>query len=61
MRMATTAVPCAVGQPLCERALVGGDGSLHPHETTTVKLKFLDPSNAAINYTARVLNVTPAP
>ena len=56
----TTAVLAPLGSPYVSVS-VGGDGSLHPHETTTVKLKFLDPTNAVINYTARVLNVTPAP
>jgi hypothetical protein len=38
------------------------DGNvMRPHETATVILKFLDPSDAAINYGARVLDVTPAP
>ena len=40
---------------------VGYDGTLHPGETRTVKLEFLDPSNAPINYTTRLLSVTPAP
>lgn len=40
---------------------VGGDGILRPHETKTVSLQFTDPSGAAIDYNARVLDVTPAP
>jgi len=39
----------------------GDDGVLRPHESKTVRLQFLDPGSAAISYTARVLNVTPAP
>lgn len=38
-----------------------GDGVLHPHESAMVNLEFLDPGDAAITYTGRVLNVTPAP
>jgi hypothetical protein len=38
-----------------------GDGLLRPHETKTVLLEFADPSDAAIEYDARVLDVTPAP
>ncbi len=37
------------------------DDVLRPHETATVTLEFLDPSGDAISYSARVLNVTPAP
>jgi len=40
---------------------LGEDGVLRPHETKTVKLDFIDPSNAAITSNVRVLSVTPAP
>ena len=35
--------------------------SCAPIETITVRLEFLDPSGAAINYDTRVLDVVPAP
>ena len=38
-----------------------GEGVLMPHQSTTVDLQFVDTSDASITYTARVLNVTPAP
>jgi phosphatidylinositol-3-phosphatase len=38
-----------------------GEGALMPHQSTSVELQFIDPSAAAITYTPRVLNVTPAP
>lgn len=38
-----------------------GEGVLRPHQSTWVELQFIDPGAAAITYTARVLNVTPAP
>lgn len=38
-----------------------GEGALQPHQSTSVDLEFIDPSAAAISYTPRVLNVTPAP
>lgn len=40
---------------------VGGDGILRPFETKTVALEFVDPDGAAIDYSLRVLDVTPAP
>lgn len=56
----TTALLAPLGSPYVSVSL-GGDGILRPHESQTVKLQFLDPTKAAINYSARVLNVTPAP
>ncbi|HEX3628544.1 MAG TPA: hypothetical protein VH280_24305 [Verrucomicrobiae bacterium] len=38
-----------------------GEGVLRPHQSTSVELQFIDPAAAAISYTPRVLNVTPAP
>jgi hypothetical protein len=55
-----SAVLAPLGSPYVSVQL-GGDGILRPFETQTVKLRFLDPSAAAISYNARVLNVTPAP
>ena len=40
---------------------VGGDGILRPHETKSVVLQFSDLGGGAIDYTPRVLSVTPAP
>lgn len=56
----TTAVLAPLGSPLVNVPL-GDDGVLRPHETQTVRLEFLDPADAAVSYTSRVLNVTPAP
>jgi phosphatidylinositol-3-phosphatase len=39
----------------------GDDGTLHPNETKTVKLEFLDPGNAPINYNTRLLSVAQMP
>ena len=43
--------------------MVGGSfgGVLLPHQSAAVELQFADPSAVSITYTARVLNVTPAP
>jgi phosphatidylinositol-3-phosphatase len=38
-----------------------GEGVLRPHQSTSVELQFIDPGAAAISYTPRPLNVTPAP
>ncbi|MDR3455810.1 MAG: alkaline phosphatase family protein [Verrucomicrobiae bacterium] len=56
----TTAVLAPLGSPYVCVSL-GEDGILRPNESKTVKLQFLDPSNASISYTARLLPVTPAP
>jgi hypothetical protein len=56
----TTALLAPFGSPYVSIS-PDGDGFLRPHESRMVKLQFLDPSNAAITYNARVLNVTPAP
>jgi hypothetical protein len=54
----TTSVLAPLGSPY---VTVSTEGVLFPGQTQTVKLQFLDPTNAAITYNARVLNVTPAP
>jgi hypothetical protein len=56
----TTQVLAPLGSPYIKIS-VGDDGFLRPHETVTATLQFADPSNAAITYNARVLDVTPAP
>jgi hypothetical protein len=56
----TTALIAPLGSPYVSVSL-GENGVLRPHQSQTVKLQFLDPSNAVITYTARLLNVTPAP
>jgi hypothetical protein len=56
----TTALLAPLGSPYVSVSF-GDDGVLRPHESKTVRLQFLDPGSAAISYTARVLNVTPAP
>lgn len=56
----TTALLAPLGSPYVSVSL-GENGVLRPHESQTVRLQFLDPSNAAISYSARTLNVTPAP
>ena len=55
-----TGVLAPLGSPYV-RIPVGEDGVLRPHETKTVTLDFIDPSNAAISSNVRVLPVTPAP
>jgi hypothetical protein len=56
----TTAVLAPLGSPFVNVPL-GEDGLLRPNETRTVRLEFLDPADAAVSYTSRVLEVTPAP
>lgn len=57
-----TQVLAPLGSPyVTVRAGGFGEDGLRPHQSTTVELQFVDPSAAAIGYTARVLNVTPAP
>ncbi|HSY19260.1 MAG TPA: alkaline phosphatase family protein [Candidatus Acidoferrales bacterium] len=56
----TTAILTPLGSPYVSVS-VGGDGILRPHETKTVALEFLDPTDAPITYDASVLDVTPAP
>ncbi|HEV2456530.1 MAG TPA: hypothetical protein VGY98_19870, partial [Verrucomicrobiae bacterium] len=57
-----TQVLVPLGSPyVTVRAGGFGEDGLRPHQSTTVELQFVDPSAAAIGYTARVLNVTPAP
>jgi hypothetical protein len=40
---------------------VGGDCVLHPRETKTVELEFIDPTGDPITYNTRVVDVTPTP
>lgn len=59
-----TAILPPLGSPYVKVRLSDGDDDrdvLRPHESKTVELEFLDPSDATITYTSRVLNVTPAP
>ncbi len=56
----TTSVLAPLGSPYVS-VPVGGDGILRPHEIKTVTLEFLDPSNSAIGYDTRVLDVVPTP
>ena len=56
----TTAALAPLGSPYVGVS-VGGDGTLHPHETKTVELEFIDPSGDPITYNTRVLDVTPTP
>jgi hypothetical protein len=56
----TSAVLAPLGSPYVNID-VGGDGILPPNETKIVLLEFLDPSGGAIEYTTRVLDVTPTP
>lgn len=56
----TSSVLAPLGSPFVS-VPVGGDGVLRPFETKTVKLQFSDPSNEALGYTPRVLDVTPSP
>jgi len=56
----TTQILAPVGSPFVEVHGFGGD-VLFPHQTKIVNLIFQDPSAGAITYTARALNVTPAP
>jgi hypothetical protein len=56
----TTAVLAPLGNPYVS-VPVGGDGTLHPHESKTVHLEFFNPSGDPITYATRVLDVTPAP
>jgi hypothetical protein len=56
----TTAVLAPLGSPYVS-VPVGGDGILRPHEAKTVQLEFFDSTGDPINYTTRVLDVTPAP
>jgi phosphatidylinositol-3-phosphatase len=57
-----TQVLAPLGSPYVAVSAGGlGEGVLLPHQSTSVELQFLDPAAAAITYTPRVLNVTPAP
>jgi hypothetical protein len=60
-----TAVLAPLGSP--DLRVVSGEGDadrenvLRPHQSRTVQLEFLNPSDAAITYSPRVLSVVPAP
>ena len=57
-----TQVLAPLGSPYVAVPAIGfGGGVLFPHQSTSVELQFIDPTAAAITYTPRVLNVTPAP
>lgn len=56
-----TQVLAPLGSPYVAVSGGIGEGVLMPHQSTSVELQFIDPSAAAITYTPRVLNVTPAP
>jgi phosphatidylinositol-3-phosphatase len=56
-----TQVLAPLGSPYVSVRGGFGEGILQPHQSSTVELQFIDPAAAAISYTARVLNVTPAP
>jgi len=54
-----TQVLAPLGSPYV--SVSAGEGVLLPNQSTIVNLQFVDPAAAAISYTPRVLNVTPAP
>lgn len=57
-----TQVLVPLGSPYVRVPVHGFDGDvLLPHQTVQVSLQFADPGASAISYSARVLNVTPAP
>lgn len=57
-----TQILAPLGSPYIEVPVGGFAGAiLLPHQSTAVTLQFEDPSAGAITYTARALNVTPAP
>jgi hypothetical protein len=55
----TTAVLSPLGSPYT--GIDQGNGTIHPHETKTVRLEFDDPSNQSITYDTRALSVVPTP
>jgi hypothetical protein len=55
----TTAVLAPLGSPYT--GIDQGNGTIHPHETKTVRLEFDDPSNQSITYDTRALSVVPTP
>jgi hypothetical protein len=58
----TTQVLAPLGSPYVQIHPGYFDGNvLYPHQTATVLLRFLNPSQSGITYDARGLNVTPAP
>jgi phospholipase C len=56
----TTVTLAPLGSPYVSVS-IGADNVLSPGETVNVTLEFLDPTRAAISYTARVLAGTPNP
>jgi hypothetical protein len=58
----TTQILAPIGSPFVQVPIGGFGGDvLFPHQTAIVNLTFQDPTSGAITYTARALNVTPAP
>jgi len=58
----TTQILAPLGSPYVQVPVISLAGPvLLPHQTTAAILLFQDPSAGAITYTARALNVTPAP
>ncbi len=57
----TTALLAPLGSPYVKVRIGDGDDVLRPHQTTSVKLEFLNPTGADITYDTRLLSVTPAP
>lgn len=63
-----TTILAPLGSPYISVGSPGGESDedsdsdvLRAHQTTTVKLEFINPTGAPISYTARVLPVTPTP
>lgn len=56
-----TQILAPLGSPFVQVPTDFGGDTLLPHQTRIVNLVFQDPSAGAITYTARALNVTPAP
>lgn len=56
-----TTVLAPVGSPYVQIGDASDDNVIHPHQTIVVKLDFLDATSAPINYSTRVLPVTPTP
>jgi len=57
----TTSVLAPLGSPYLQIGDAGDDNVIHPHQTIVVKLNFLSTSSGPIDYTTRVLPVTPTP
>ena len=58
----TTQILAPIGSPFVQVPIGGFGGDvLFPHQTAIVNLTFQEPTSGSITYTARALNVTPAP